>query len=101
MWREALQEAWEASSNEQIGGGERESRVCGQEGKSEPNAWRCEVWIETVLPVVCLQGENNMRKAHFNIPSFGNKSKQLDHTGSTSCPKPDFNYHFLNNCTQL
>lgn len=49
---------------------------------------------DDVLPVVCLQGENNMRKAHFGIPSFGNKSKQLDHTGSTSCPKPDFNYHF-------
>lgn len=34
------------------------------------------------------------RKAHFRFTPKWWEVKQLDHTGSTLCPKPDFNYHF-------
>lgn len=44
---------------------------------------------------VCWQGENKMRKAHFNLQSFGSKTKLTDHSALTTCPKLQFTFHFL------
>lgn len=72
------------------------------EGKREKNGVRhktCEK--ESVISCkVRLQGENKMRSSHFNLQSFGSKTKTTDHTALTTCPKLQFTFHFLDKYTQ-
>lgn len=49
---------------------------------------------------VRLLGENKKREAHFNLQSFGSKTKLTDHTALTTCPKLQFTFHFLYKYTQ-
>lgn len=64
------------------------------------NGERQSVQESVISCKVCLQGENKMREAHFNLQSFWSESKPTDHTALTTCPKLQFTFHFLNKCTQ-
>ena len=102
--REAPLERRSGRCEEQTGGGERERErersVSGQ--NSRRRKMESDIKRAGKSVISCkgrLQGENKMRKAHFNLQSFGSETKQKDHTTLTTFPKLQFTFHFLNTYT--